>query len=133
MINSFIGIPWLKGGCTKEGADCWGLMLLVLNDVFNIPISAHKNSILDGDELTQAIINETYGRQWLSVIGDFKHGDIVIFAMGSHWDHIGMYLDGDSILHSYGTSKTGSSSVTKANVMFRIAKKFEVYRHASMS
>lgn len=40
--NSYVGIPFQVLGSDREGADCWGLCVLVLREVFNFDMPRHR-------------------------------------------------------------------------------------------
>jgi len=42
-INSFVGIPWIKGESSFKGADCWGLVLLFFRENYDITIKDYHD------------------------------------------------------------------------------------------
>ncbi|MCK5614626.1 C40 family peptidase [Candidatus Pacearchaeota archaeon] len=112
-INEYVGIPWVKGGDSiRDGADCWGLVLLVLNDIFAIQLSSYRGSKAAGDELAYIINREAGSQEW-PLNTSPKAADVVV--MQSHGsaipDHVGVYLGvGKGVIHSPGSESIGSSS-----------------------
>ena len=41
--NDFIGIPWIVGGSSHAGADCWGLVKMVYAEKFKVEINLQKS------------------------------------------------------------------------------------------
>ena len=56
---NYIGIPWILGGCSKAGADCWGLTVMILENCYNIKVNRFIGAQDSGDDLAK-IIHSTF-------------------------------------------------------------------------
>ena len=43
-FNKYIGVPWLVGGRTFEGFDCWGLVHLFFKNELHINIPSYHEA-----------------------------------------------------------------------------------------
>ena len=129
-INNYIGIPWVKGGNKTTGCDCWGLVLLVLNDVYNININKFVGAKHEGDQLSDVIDNESAQPEWLKVDNP-QAGDVCVMTVRStnRPEHVGVYIGGDKLLHSPGRHNCNVSCVSQLRIMQRLYKKLEFYRY----
>ena len=44
--NDYIGTPIKALGSTREGVDCWGLVVLVYREVFGLSVPAHRDHLM---------------------------------------------------------------------------------------
>lgn len=104
--GKYIGIPFISGGRSTTGADCWGLVRLILKEQFEIdlPLLPNYKDALDKKEIGSIIEHNT------PIISNEKlevpvEGCIVL--MGDvHWaSHVGIYIGDKTILHT--TKQTG--------------------------
>lgn len=127
-INELVGIPWVKGGYTIEGADCWGLVLIACSRL-RIPINIYKGSKASGVELSDIIIKESLSDRWEQIK---KPEPISICTMTSNSgkpEHIGLCFDGKNVLHSLGSNGVGSSIITSIKALDRFYHKLEFYKY----
>lgn len=45
IFDDFLGIPYLRGGSSREGADCWGLVPLVYRETRQIEIPLYNEGL----------------------------------------------------------------------------------------
>ena len=45
-VNRYVGVPWKVGGRSLEGADCWGLVMTIYDQEYNVKL----NDFLDDEE-----------------------------------------------------------------------------------
>jgi len=122
MYEKYVGVKWLKGGCSLEtGADCWGIVVIVMYDLFGIEIKDHKGSMDEGLKLHETITQES---KKYKKINEPKSGAIVIMYNRNIAEHIGICLDERNVLHSIKTS----SSINNVKVLQRVFKKVEFYQ-----
>lgn len=87
-INQYIGLPWVAGGRSLSGMDCWGLLRHVQKEHFGV-------------NLPDAPTVEPYRHgEWVQADQPF-HGAGVLLRAG-HDPHVGVWLDvdGGGVLHS---------------------------------
>lgn len=103
----FVGIPYLDGGDSGGGADCYGLVRLVYREVRRVeaPSLARvgRSEASPGDKAPRWVKSDCGAV-----------GDVVVFALGGVPAHCGVVVGRDLMLHairgrrsaieSYGTS-----------------------------
>lgn len=99
-VNEYIDIPFKNKGRTKDGADCWGLVRIVLHEQFGVQLpdlldgynSAFNSDAVSGlIEIQKGVIAATKQERP-------ENGDIALIAIGGIVCHVGVYIDG-MILH----------------------------------
>nr|DAQ91105.1 MAG TPA: NlpC/P60 family [Bacteriophage sp.] len=89
MIEEYLRIPYLRGGRTESGCDCWGFVRLIIGREKGVELPSY-----DGvDETDVAGIERCYERlsaprDWCLVLMEQRRGHA----------HVGVFLDG-CILH----------------------------------
>ncbi|MDD5232801.1 MAG: NlpC/P60 family protein [Syntrophales bacterium] len=91
---SFVGIPYLWGGSSREtGFDCSGLTLTVYRlNGFYLPRSSE----------------EQYGAGEPVEMNRLRHGDLVFFKIAEHGkiSHVGIFIGNGKFIHAPGTGKS---------------------------
>ena len=130
-INDYIGIPWVQGGSTREGADCWGLVLLVSREVFGLDLGLYEGAKHTGEDLARIIEGEERSPRWARTLGP-RAGDVATIRNrgDKHPSHVGINIGDGKILHSLDTSAHGASAVHKLTTMCRMFGAIEHYRYA---
>ncbi len=109
--NDYIRIPFILRGRTHEGADCWGIVRLVLEEQFGIKVPSYDEldyenieedherwAILD-DIMLKVRDNKNNG--WLQIIpGTEKPGDVLLIRQSGRYVHVGVVVVRDIMLHS---------------------------------
>jgi len=130
--NDFVGIPWVKGGYTISGADCWGLTILVLREVYDIVVNEYNGSKAFGEELTNIINDETHSNRWdkvdIPVPGDVC---VMISKITGKAGHMGVFVGHGSVLHSPDEGGKMVSSIHSVRVLNRAFCRLEYYRYDS--
>ena len=105
--KEYIGIPFINGGRSKTGADCWGLVRLILKEQFKIdlPLLPDYKDALDKKEIGDVI---EYNKPIISNKQLEVPVEGCIVLMGDvHWaSHVGLYIGDKTILHT--TKQTGA-------------------------
>jgi len=130
-INELVGIPWIKGGYKRSGVDCWGLIILALDELYGIKISAHKGSKACGDEMSRLASLEACKSEWKLVENlTYKPGDVILMYR-KRPTHVGLYVGGGRVLHSLGGGFAKVSSIQQVDDMKIAFRKLEFYRWRS--
>lgn len=96
MITKYIGIPYKFNGRTEEGLDCYGLVYLVLKEVFNTSIP--RLGELDGTDVK--VLFDLYRPSIpATLVHQPKDGDIVLLYTRSIPKHIGVYYN-QGVVHA---------------------------------
>lgn len=127
-VNDLIGIRYLKGGYTTKGADCWGLILLVLKNVFDLDLNLYQGAVFCGDELSSVIIDQIESDNEWSKVEKPNTGNVVVMydKRNKRPEHIGIVVKHGSVLHSY---KKAGSTQTPLRIIERMFSKVEFYRY----
>jgi len=129
--NNYIGIPWVCGQSTFEGADCWGLVSMVYMDMFNIRLGHFKVDEINDPEKTmhkiEAVRDGSGEWEETSTPND---GDVVMMISRKTFrpEHVGIYIGKGQILHSM-TRETGQSEIHPVKLMNKLFKRLEYYHY----
>ena len=97
-VNDYIGIPYLWGGRSRQGLDCYGLVVLVYREQYGIELPDWVGSQMDLRSRAKAIEEAVCS-------GDFTvkdrpcEGDFVVCYRSRYSHHIGLHFSG-GILHA---------------------------------
>jgi cell wall-associated NlpC family hydrolase len=94
--DDWVGIPHVKRGRSKDGADCFGLVILLSREILGveIPDQGHsRQSAIEND--AKGSLRSLYARPDCPQIGD-----LLLFNIGPHPIHCGFYVDEKRMLHS---------------------------------
>jgi len=98
----YIGLPYLIGGRTKEGLDCWGLLRLFYLEQ-KATLLPELPGIVESGLLcsTKQILKESFS-SWESLLFPTE-GCAVAMSQRSSLHHVGIWTDADGgkVLHSY--------------------------------
>jgi len=103
-VNKYINIPYQDKGRTMQGADCWGLVYLVLLNEFGVLVPTYTGDYTAAtghykDEIQQLIKDER--QRWHEVPeGQERPGDVVnLRIMSKDW-HTGIIVAPRLMLHT---------------------------------
>jgi cell wall-associated NlpC family hydrolase len=122
--EAYLGIPWVKGGNTRVGVDCWGLTVMGLREMYGVKLKIYEGSKADGRDLANIITQETAGQDFTKISRP-KGGDIVTMS-DEFPSHIGLCVGAGHILH---TMEGRGVDITPIRALERIFRKVEFYRY----
>jgi cell wall-associated NlpC family hydrolase len=103
-LNDFVGVPYLDRGRGRDGADCWGLIVIVYRELLDIELPSYSDhykmiSERDARDIAQVITAERsdWQRLWLADEPDVY--DLVLLNIGGVPCHIGVYAGHRTMLH----------------------------------
>ena len=102
--NSYIGLPWLTKGDTREGVSCWGLVALYHREQLLRPLPNYLHAHDDVEAIRAEIAAALDTGQWLLVTLP-EDGDVVTMSRRDAPNHLGVCAAGH-VLHI--TEGTGS-------------------------
>jgi len=109
--RSWKGVPFIHQGKTRDGVDCYGFILGVVNElgiaVNHTPINDYPR-IPDG-RMRNLLQEALEPRKFL----DRKPGDILVFAWGGEPQHLAILASQDSVIHAYGSDQRGGVVETR--------------------
>lgn len=101
--HAYIGIPFLDGGRTVAGADCWGLVRLIYRRELSVDLPSYGDtSAADLIRVARTMATDKDGEAWQSVEpGELKPFDVVVmrFIGRSLIGHVGLAIDRVNVLH----------------------------------
>jgi cell wall-associated NlpC family hydrolase len=107
IAQKYKAVPYLDGGRTVRGADCWGLVRLVLMQEFGVKALPEWGHIREAqhsdiDDAYQATKNKFFRVTGLNA--EVKSGDVVcVFNAAGQCAHVGIVVPGDTgptVLHT---------------------------------
>lgn len=100
-FNKYVAqnIPFVLGGRSADGLDCWGLVQLFYKEQMGIAVPDYQG-IAAGISTKQAIATIARERDlhW-ELTKEPKDGDVVLARMKNHPLHVGIYKDPGQMLH----------------------------------
>lgn len=129
--NNYIGIPWVCGKSSFDGADCWGLVSMVYMDLFNVQLAHFEVNDIDDPVKTMQKIEEIRdtSNSWKKTTTP-NDGDVVMMISRKTLrpEHVGVYIGNNQILHSM-TRETGQSEIHPVKLMNKLFKRLEYYQY----
>lgn len=95
-VSSYVGIPFVETGTDLSGADCYGLVSMILSDQTGAPLPRTPDeALVEG---------------WYEVpIGDVRRGDVVLFALPRGATHVALMVTDEH----YIETRAGSVSAVR--------------------
>jgi cell wall-associated NlpC family hydrolase len=91
----YVGLPYEPNGRTRAGVDCYGLVTLVLEEVFNIRLPSYAHcyeSPREWPAIRTAVVEGL--RDWVPVpIQEARVGDGVVLRLQGQPMHVGVIVD----------------------------------------
>jgi cell wall-associated NlpC family hydrolase len=124
-FDKYVGIPWLDGGRTRAGVDCWGLFRLVYDEVLGVELPSFS------EDYTTALDRQVIGKlieggkdSWTPIqLPDPGDGALLYIANRAH---IGVVVGNGYMLHI----EKGAGSVIESYYSMRIQQMLEgFYRY----
>lgn len=112
-----MAIPFVDGGRTRAGADCFGLYAIVLQDLFGVHLDQDVSYARDADAVVQRVADEIASDRWIAIAtGDgvtvrtaAQKGDAIVMSGHIHLAggrvvrgdiHLGVALGDGRVLHT---------------------------------
>jgi len=128
--HKYIGIPYVDNGISMHGCDCWGLIMLIYQNEYNITLPDYSTQYPDTQALSiiSPIVEvEKESDIWYNVETP-EEGDIIVFNIKGAPVHCGVYLSNKDFIHNFH----GCNSCIESVKSTRWNKRVEgYYRHVS--
>lgn len=102
-VGDYIGIPYRRGASGHDGADCWGLVCLVLRERFGVTLPMFDPECGDHARLA-AFFSEHRPLVAADSVpeGDERAGDIALLTVFCQPIHVGILVGDGLMLHTLG-------------------------------
>lgn len=101
--SSYMMIPVVPGGRSREKVDCWGLVVLIYAELLSVALPLHEdvNWKDSGPDKVAATVAADALAEWDEVVAqDRREYDVVILRLkGVPW-HVGVLVDKDRFIHA---------------------------------
>lgn len=106
--SKYIGTPWKALGRDKNGADCYGLVRLILKEQYGIMIPSLINdySDVENKEEIENLINAQKPLLTGALLETPEEGAIILFESRGFTAHIGIVVSNKYLIHT--TSSQGA-------------------------
>ena len=119
-LEFYVGIPFQWGGVTTAGADCWGLLRLVQQEVFGRTLPKRVTSL----EAIERIVQPKPIDVAVATTGD------VLVMRGANprgfGRHVGTFVDNERILHTQEESASRIERISKGSLAWRILQAYRL-------
>lgn len=123
----YVGIPYLDKGRDRGGADCWGLVRMVLGDVFGMSLPDYNDTYRDGEDWPAigAAVRAGLADGW-RLTEHPRAGDLLILSIAKRPWHCAVMLNSLQFLHA----APGDSARVERLDSPQWARRIEgIYRH----
>lgn len=102
--DAYIGIPFKIKGRDHKGVDCWGLVCLIYEEVFNIELPSYIDEYEDIKDLHHIqklyTIHSEKGVGWISILrGQEKKGDVFLMPFIGIRSHVTICVEPGLMIH----------------------------------
>lgn len=124
-FEKYVGIPWLDGGRTRAGADCWGLFRLVYAELLGVELPSYAEGYTTAlDRIVIRRLVDGKPDYWVQV-DEPEPGDGAVFRVVGR-PHIGVVAGNGYVLHI----EKGIGAVMERYTSMRIANMLDgFYRY----
>lgn len=129
-LSNYVGIPYVIGGESFDGADCYGIAKLFAKNELGLILPTYMYSELNNEAVAEVAIKSAQhglGDKWQKVEIP-QRGDVVTFRIFGHEVHCGIMLDSAQFLHSLKGRMSCIEDLTHVNWSHR---KTGVFRYGT--
>lgn len=127
-MYKYYGIPWVPGGRTFEGFDCWGLVRSVYLQQLDLDLPLYMVDPNKKLSVSRMMIDGL--SDWHS-LDEPKHMSLVVLSKSKIPSHVGIYIDeaGGFVFHSVSGVGVCADSLATVREQFKM---IEFYEHGSL-
>lgn len=128
-VSRYVGLEFEERG-RGPAYDCWGLVRLVLWEVFGIAVPSHADGYDDHKDLERlgALIEDGKAAQWAEVaVGEARPGDVLLLRMKGLPIHVAILVAAGWMLH---TRKSHNAVLERFEGLAWGRRVLGIYRHA---
>jgi len=125
----FVAVPYRDGGRDFAGADCWGLVRLVMRERGGVSLPSYGEiAASERARVARRMTKDSDGGPWLPVDAPRALDVVVMFAdakVGGRFrrlrGHVGIMVDDRHVLHTEEETGASIARITADDVRHRIA------------
>jgi cell wall-associated NlpC family hydrolase len=106
--RKYIGLEYKLGSTGPTHFDCWGLIVWIYRNEYNINISENVYYVT---KLDRAIQLEKHIGSWIKVDRP-EIGNAILFMIGGKLPHCGLYIGDNKVLHTVDGRMSCIESIT---------------------
>lgn len=135
-VAGYIGIPYKDKGRDRSGCDCWGLVRLILGEVFGISVPSYAGDYVeasDSSSVTEAV-QQGLRDGWRKVEGA-RGGDLLILRIAGRPWHCGLLVTPRLFLHAPAKDRGGRpllSCIDRLDSPMWARRISGIYRHSGV-
>jgi lipoprotein Spr len=126
--TKYIEIPFVDKGRDFDGCDCWGLVRLVYENEFDIPLLSFTGAYQTANE--GSVVKEVVraGKALIDNVCKEKpaYGDVVVFNMKGNPCHVGVYVGNNKVLHVMNRSNSVCERLNSPRLKGRVEGYYEI-------
>ena len=127
-VKNYIGIPFASNGRTRSGCDCYGLVRLVLMEVYGVELPELSNDYKNARNVaeTKRLFEEQLPVLSAARIPDIEEKAVVLIREQGHLCHMGIDAGGGYMLHTNYKSGCVCQRLTHPDLAGRIEGYYRV-------
>lgn len=127
-FSPYIGLTWKSHGRTRDGIDCWGLVVLVYLEQFGKKIPSYSGAYASAEEIKEVASLIQHQRSTWRQIQLPEIGDVVLlrYPVSTKASHTGVYVGDGMMLH---IRKGANACIERLGAPFWKARVEGYFRH----
>lgn len=134
LLNIYITVPFVDKGRDISGWDCWGLVVYIMRNHYNVCVPDNPDaysSTTEREKIAKLFIeSRDNAGLWTQIEPGYeREGDVILMRIMSHPCHVGMVINKGIMIHAESKINTVVESYNNPQWISRIVG---FYRHAEL-
>jgi cell wall-associated NlpC family hydrolase len=127
-VKNYIGIPFRSNGRTPEGCDCYGLVRLVLKEVYGVTLPELSGDYEDALNIreTRSLFAENRPVLLAGRREEPEEGCLAVITERGHPCHLGIYAGDGLLLHTLAKTGSVAQRITHPDLTGRVEGYYHV-------